>query len=123
MSGDKKGMLIRRRPSVATFVAVLFTLVVGTQTGLAASSSQEDHNAPEAVESVDLVDTDSTSITISWPPSPDNDAVAYRIYVNGSQVGWQAPDRVPALEGRADPPVHDPRPEVRYRLHRRRRCR
>ena len=93
MSGDKYCMTIRRRPSVATFVAVLVTLAVGSQTGLAAGSSQSGR-APQAVDSVEVTATDGSSVTIGWPPSRNSDSVVgYGVYVNGAQVGTQTPDQ------------------------------
>ena len=84
-------MSIRRRPSVATVVAVVVTLVLGSQTGFAAGSSQ----APQAVASVEVTATDGSSVTIAWPPSRNSDSVvAYGVYVNGSQVGTQTADQV-----------------------------
>ena len=75
--GDKNSMLIRRHPSVATLVAVLVTLALGSQVGLAARSAQSDRRAPEAVRSVEVTATDGSSVTIAWPPSRDNDVVRY----------------------------------------------
>ncbi len=93
MAGDKNSMLIRRRPSVATLVAFVATLVLGSQTGLAAGSSQKGA-CSEAVGSVEVTATDGSSVTIAWPPSRDSDSVVgYGVYLNGAQVGTQTPDQ------------------------------
>ena len=61
MAGDKNCMLIRRRPSAATLVAIIMTLVIGTQTGFAAGSSRSDRDAPDPVRSVEVTATDGAS--------------------------------------------------------------
>ena len=83
-------MLIRRRPSAATFVAIVTTLVIGSQTGLAAGCP----GSPDAVSSVEVTATDGSSVTIAWPALRDNDVVGYGVYLNGAQVGTQTPDQV-----------------------------
>ncbi len=95
MSGDNNSMLIRRRPSVATVVAVLATLAIGTQSGLAAGSSRQDRVAPDPIPAVEVTATDGSSVTIAWPPSSRDDrVVGYAIYVNGTRVGLETPDHV-----------------------------
>ena len=84
-------MLIRRRPSAATFVAIVTTLVIGSQTGLAAGVSR---GAPDAVSSVEVTATDGSSVTIAWPPLRDTSVAGYGVYLNGAQVGTQTPDQV-----------------------------
>ena len=94
MSGDKNSMRIRRRPSAATFVAIVTTLAIGSQVSLAAGSSQSGRGAPDAVSSVEVTAADSSSVTIAWPALRDNDVAGYAVYVNGAQVGTQTPDQV-----------------------------
>src|SRR4029079_654971 len=95
MSGDNNSMLIRRRPSVATLVAVLVTLAIGTQSGLAAGSSRQDRVAPDPIPAVEVTATDGSSVTLAWPPSSRDDrVVGYAIYVNGDRVGLETPDHV-----------------------------
>jgi chitodextrinase len=86
-------MLIRRRPSAATFVAIVFTLLVATQTGLA-SSAQGGRGAPDLVSSVEVTATDSSSVTVAWPPSRDNSVAGYTVYLNSVRVGTEAPNLV-----------------------------
>ncbi len=86
-------MRIRRRPSAATLVAIVTTLVIGSQTGLAAGS-QGGRGAPDAVSSVEVTATDSSSVTIAWPALRDNDVVGYGVYLNGARVGTQTRDQV-----------------------------
>ena len=90
VAGDMTSMLIRRRPSAATFVAIVTTLVIGSQTGLAAGG----RGAPDAVSSVEVTATDGSSVTIAWPPSRERDVARYGVYLNGAQVGTQTPDQV-----------------------------
>ena len=91
-------MLSSRRPSAATVVAVLVTLVVGSQTGLAAHLTQNDHKDPQAlkaVRSIDVVAADESSVTIDWPPSQDNhNVVGYAVYVNATQIGTVTPEQL-----------------------------
>ena len=94
VSGDKNSMRIRRRPSAATFVAIVTTLAIGSQVSLAAGSSQSGRGAPDAVSSVEVTAADSSSVTIAWPALRDNDVTGYAVYVNGAQVGTQTPDQV-----------------------------
>ena len=94
MSGDKNSMRIRRRPSAATFVAIVTTLAIGSQVSLAAGSSQSGRGAPDAVSSVEVTAADSSSVTIAWPALRDNDVTGYAVYVNGARVGTQTPDQV-----------------------------
>ena len=89
-AGDKNKMLIRRRPSIATLVAVLLTLALGSQTG---SAAQNENGSPEAVRSVEVTATDGSSVTIAWPPSREM-LVGYGVYVNGDRVGTETPERV-----------------------------
>ena len=86
-------MTIRRRPSVATVVAVIVTLALGTQTGLAARSSHKGRDL-QPVTSIEVTATDASSVTISWPPVRDRDVVGYGIYINGTQVGKEIPEHV-----------------------------
>ncbi len=60
--------------------------------GLAAGSA--GRGAPDAVSSVEVTATDSSSVTIAWPASRDNDVVGYGVYVNGARVGTQTRDQV-----------------------------
>src|ERR1044072_1654592 len=84
-------MFICRRPSVATFVAVVVTLVFGSQVGLAGSSDR----APAPVVSVEVLATDGSSVTVGWPASRSRDSVvAYGVYVNGARVGTQTVDQL-----------------------------
>ena len=94
MTGDKNNMLIRRRPSAATLVAIVTTLAIGSQASFAAGSSQSGRGAPDAVSSVEVTATDRSSVTIAWPPSRDTDVVGYGVYVNGARAGTQTPDQV-----------------------------
>jgi chitodextrinase len=84
-------MFIRRRPSVATIVAVFATLAVGSQTGLAAGSSQ---GAPDPVSALEVTATDATSVTVAWPAVRDRDVAGYTVFLNGAQVGIQTLDQV-----------------------------
>jgi chitodextrinase len=94
---EGRSMVGRCRPSAATSVAVLVTLVLGSQAGVAATS---DHKAPQPVRAVEVTETDSTSVTIEWPPSRDNDAVAgYGIFVDGVRVAAETPDQVHKRDG------------------------
>jgi chitodextrinase len=90
----RNSMLVRRRPSAATLVAIVVTLVIGTQTGLAAGSSQSGRGAPDPVRSVEVTATDGSSVTIAWPPSRDRDVVGYTVYANGARVGTLAADQL-----------------------------
>ena len=82
------------RPSVATFVALVVTLVIGSQTGLAASSGAPG-SAPPAVSAVEVTAADASSVTVVWPPSRDNWKVAgYGVFVDGAKVGTRTPNRV-----------------------------
>ena len=94
LAGDKYSMLIRRRPSAATLVAIVTTLAIGSQTGFAAGSSQSGRGAPDAVSSVEVTATDSSSVTFAWPASRETDVVGYSVYLNGARVGTQTPDQV-----------------------------
>ena len=89
-----RSMLVRCRPSGATLVALLVTLSLGSQVGLAARSAQNDSGAPQAVRSVEVTAADSSSVTIAWPPSRDNDVAGYGVYVNGARVGTETPEQV-----------------------------
>ncbi len=93
-------MSIRRRPTAATLVAIVTTLAIGSQTGLAAGSSQSGRSAPDPVSSVDVSATDSSSVTITWPASRDNDVAGYTVYTNGARVGMQTPDQARPSRGR-----------------------
>jgi chitodextrinase len=93
VSGDNDSMLTRRRPSAATFVAIIATLLIGTQTGLAAGS-QSGREGPARVASVEVTATGNSSVTIAWPHSRDDDVAGYSVYLDGARVGTLAPDRV-----------------------------
>ena len=86
-------MHIRRRPSAATFVAIVATLLIGTQTGLAAGA-HADRGAPDPVSSLEVTAADSSSVTIAWPPSRDNDVSGYTVYLDGDRVGTQTPNQL-----------------------------
>ena len=82
------------RPSVATFVALVVTLVIGSQASLAASSGAPG-SAPPAVSEVEVAAADASSVTVVWPPSRDNWKVAgYGVFVDGVKVGSVTPNRV-----------------------------
>ena len=84
-------MPTRRRPHIATFVALLVTLAFGTQVSLAARSAE-----PSLVplQPINVVATDSSSVTISWPQLPERlGVVGYRVYVNGVEKATVEPDR------------------------------
>ncbi len=86
-------MLIRRRPSVATLVAVLSRLCWGVRPVLPRSRARWP-GAPQAVGSVEVTATDGSSVTIAWPPSAYSDSVvSYGVYLNGAQVGTQTADQ------------------------------
>ena len=82
------------RPSAATLVAIVVTLVVGSQASFAASSGERD-SAPPAVSEVEVAAADASSVTVVWPPSRDNWKVAgYGVFVDGTKVGTVKPDQV-----------------------------
>ena len=70
-SGDKNSMLIRRRPSAATLVAIVFTLVIGTSDGSCCRVVAVGRGAPDPVSSVEVTATDGSSVTIAWPALRD----------------------------------------------------
>ena len=61
-------------PVSSHLVAVLATLALGSQVGLAAQSSQNDRKLRRLVGSVEVTATDGSSVTIAWEPSRDNEA-------------------------------------------------
>jgi chitodextrinase len=87
-------MLIRRRPSAATLVAIIITLVIGSQTGLAAGSSRSDRDAPDPVRSVEVTATDGSSVTIAWPALRDRNVAGYTVSLNGARVADLTPDQL-----------------------------
>src|SRR6187551_2149688 len=86
-------MSIRRRPSAATFVAIVSTLLLATQTGLA-SSAQGGRGAPDPVSSLEVTATAGSSVTIAWSPSRDNSVTGYTVYLNSVPVGTETPNQV-----------------------------
>ena len=120
VAGDKNSMLICRRPSAATLVAIVATLAIGSQTGLAAGSSAG--SVPMPVSSVEVTATDGSSVTIAWPASRDTDVAGYGVYVNGAQVGTQTPDQVKRWRDRDVALVHGRAACLRHGLHGRGRC-
>ena len=50
--------------------------------------------APDPVSSVEVTATDSSSVTVAWPPSRDNSVTGYTVYLNSVRVGTQTPDQV-----------------------------
>ena len=88
-------MPIISRPSAATLVAIVVTLVIGSQTTFAASSNSKDRIDPHAVPAVEVSAADGSSVTIEWPPSRDNSGVVgYAVYVDGAQVATVTTERV-----------------------------
>jgi chitodextrinase len=84
-------MSTRRRPHIATFVALLVTLAFGTQVSLAARSADPSLVLPQPIN---VVATDNSSVTISWPQLPERlGVVGYRVYVNGAEKATVEPDR------------------------------
>ena len=82
------------RPSAATLVAIVVTLVIGSQASLAASSGERD-SAPPAVSELEVSAADASSVTLVWPPSRDNWRVAgYGVFLDRTKVGTVTPDRV-----------------------------
>jgi chitodextrinase len=83
------------RPSAATLVAIVLTLVIGTQASFAASSSKNDRFDPRAVSALEVTAADASSVTLEWPPSRFEWRVAgYAVYVDGARVATVTPDRV-----------------------------
>ena len=73
-----------RRPSAATFAALLVTLAVGSQAGLAAQSN--DNRPPRRVLTLNVVSSTSSAVTVAWPPARDNFGVAgYAVYVDNTK--------------------------------------
>ena len=86
------GMLIRRRPSAATLVAIVTTLVIGSQTGLAAGSGRELPRLSARSRSPRR--TARASRSRGRPRVNSDSVVGYGVYLNGAQVGTQTPDQV-----------------------------
>jgi chitodextrinase len=83
------------RPSAATLVAIVVTLVIGSQTSFAASSNGKDRVGPAAVAAVEVSAADASSVTIEWPPSRENGGVVgYGVFVDGARVATVTPERV-----------------------------
>jgi len=92
--------MIIRRPSAATLVAILVTIAIATQTGIAAHAAparttksyttsryeRGDTSAPQRIRKLDVRATSASSVSVAWSRSKDNVAVTgYDVLVNGGQ--------------------------------------
>ena len=81
----------KRRPSTATLVALLMTLAIGTQAGVAAEAAprasqpvlRTDTTSPRRVRLVDVTAADASNVTVAWSRSRDNVGVeGYGVYLD-----------------------------------------
>ena len=72
------------RPSVATLVALLFTLVVGVQT-TGAARFDDDNASPRRVWNLLVTDAEPTELEVRWRRSHDNVGIeGYSVYLDGT---------------------------------------
>ena len=88
-----------RRPSSATIIAILVTIVIATQTGVVANAApsrtsksqrtawqtRSDTSAPQKVRAIAVTGTSASSVSVAWSRSRDNVAVTgYDVLLNGT---------------------------------------
>ena len=95
--GDRQDMSIRR-PSAATVIALLVTLAIGTQTGVAASSRDR---SPDPISAIQVAGADGTSVTLSWSSRrrDERDLAGYGIFVNAVHRADVPRDSVNRIDG------------------------